>query len=78
MTMADERARALVGAHELVQLVLSDPTASAELKSHARWVARHYPSPHEIDFEARRQTHPDPAFQSLLSEPWLAPFNPST
>ncbi len=74
MTMPNERARALVGAYELVQLVLRDRTASDELKAHARWVARHYPSPHEIAWEAKRQTLIDRG-QPTVQGRWLEEFD---
>ena len=74
MTMPDERTRALVGGFELIQLVLSDPTASAELKQHARWVKRHFPEPREVRAEAQRQMIIDPALQSFMGA-WLAPFD---
>lgn len=73
MTMPNERARALVGGYELIRLVLDDPNASAELKQHAKWVARHYPCPAEIGWEARRQTMVERGLPTMQGQ-WLAEF----
>jgi hypothetical protein len=73
MTLPYQRALALEGGYELILKVLGDPTAPEELKSLARWAHRHYPTPHEIQHEARRQAYMNSGKQVFLPGPWIEP-----
>ncbi len=73
MTLPQQRTRALEGGHELILKVLGDASASPELKDLARWAHRHYPSPREIQSEARRQASVYQAQTNVFPGPWLAP-----
>ena len=47
--MPHERYRAIAGTEQFLIELLSDSTATAKIKEHARWCLRHYPSKSNLD-----------------------------
>ena len=51
MTMPDERYRAMVEGMKLIQNLINPqatPKVPSNVREHARWVLRHYPSEYEL------------------------------
>ena len=73
MTMADERARALRFAGEVLGEMLTRPDVPEDLKHQARMTLRHYPPAAEIDRHARVEARRAQRDADPLEPAWLEP-----